>query len=46
MKVRIPVTSTNGKKVLTPDQRNLLIILEDATVRFVRDEIRFLRNLN
>lgn len=46
MKVMLPVTSTTGKKVLTPDQRNLLVILEDATVRFVRDEIRFLRNLN
>lgn len=46
MNVMLPATSTTGKKVLTPDQRNLLIILEDATVRFVRDEIRFLRNLN
>lgn len=33
--VTIPITSINGAKKLTPDQRNLLIILEDATLRFV-----------
>lgn len=45
MKVRIPVTSASGANTLTPDQRNLLVILEDATLRFVRDEVRFLLNL-
>lgn len=33
--VTIPITSINGAKKLTPDQRNLLIILEDVTLRFV-----------
>lgn len=33
--VTIPTTSINGAKKLTPDQRNLLIILEDVTLRFV-----------
>ena len=32
--VTIPLTSINGAKKLTPDQRNLLIILEDVTLRF------------
>ena len=32
--VAIPVTTLSGAKKLTPDQRNLLIILEDATLRF------------
>lgn len=32
--VTIPIASINGAKKLTPDQRNLLIILEDATMRF------------
>ena len=38
-------TGVDGRKTLTENQRNLLTILEDATVRFLRDEIRFLRNL-
>ena len=33
--VTMQVTSINGAKQLTPDQRNLLIILEDVTLRFV-----------
>ncbi len=33
--VTIPITTINGAKKLTPDQRNLLIILEDVTLRFV-----------
>ena len=33
--VTIPTTSINGAKKLTDDQRNLLIILEDVTLRFV-----------
>ena len=32
--VTIPIASINGAKKLTPDQRNLLIILEDVTLRF------------
>ena len=32
--VAIPITTIAGAKKLTPDQRNLLIILEDATLRF------------
>lgn len=43
--VAIPTTSMDGAKQLTPDQRNLLIILEDATLMSVRDEIQFLRSL-
>lgn len=43
--VTIPITSLDGSKDLTHDQRNLLIILEDATLMFVRDEIQFLRSL-
>lgn len=43
--VTIPITSINGAKKLTDDQRNLLIILEDATLMSVRDEIQFLRSL-
>lgn len=42
--VQLPTTA-DGRKRLTPDQRNLLIILEDATLMFVRDEVRFLQNL-
>lgn len=44
-KVPIPITSPSGAKDLTPDQRNLLIILEDATLMYARDEISFLRLL-
>jgi len=33
--VTIPTTTLGGAKNLTPDQRNLLIILEDVTLRFV-----------
>lgn len=36
--VTIPITSINGAKKLTSDQRNLLIILEDATLRFAGTE--------
>lgn len=43
--VSIPTTLLDGSKQLTPNQRNLLIILEDATLMFVRDEIQFLRSL-
>lgn len=43
--VTIPITSMDGAKKLTPNQRNLLIILEDATLMSVRDEIQFLRSL-
>lgn len=43
--VAIPITSLDGSKRLTPNQRNLLIILEDATLMSVRDEIQFLRSL-
>ena len=32
--VTMPITSINGAKKLTTDQRNLLIILEDVTLRF------------
>lgn len=42
--VQLP-TTTDGCKRLTANQRNLLIILEDATLLFVRDEVRFLQNL-
>lgn len=43
--VTIPTTALGGAKKLTPNQRNLLIILEDATLMSVRDEIQFLRSL-
>jgi hypothetical protein len=43
--VAIPTTSMDGSKQLTTDQRHLLIILEDATLMSVRDEIQFLRSL-
>lgn len=43
--VAIPTTSLECFKQLTPNQRNLLIILEDATLMSVRDEIQFLRSL-
>lgn len=33
--IPIPITSIKGAKKLTDDQRNLLIILEDVTLRFV-----------
>jgi hypothetical protein len=36
--VTIPITSINGAKNLTHDQRNLLIILEDVTLRFAGAE--------
>lgn len=36
--VTIPLTSINGAKKLTDDQRNLLIILEDVTLRFTGAE--------
>ena len=36
--VAIPTTTLGGAKKLTPDQRNLLIILEDATLRFAGAE--------
>lgn len=36
--VTIPITSINGAKKLTHDQRNLLIILEDVSLRFVGAE--------
>lgn len=42
--VQLPTTA-DGRKRLAPDQRNLLIILEDATLMFVRDEVSILRNL-
>lgn len=45
MRVRIPIPQKGGKKQLTRNQWNLLVILEDATLRFVRDEIGFLLNL-
>lgn len=32
--VTIPINTIDGAKKLTPDQRNLLIILEDVTLRF------------
>lgn len=46
MRVRLPIPNTGGgKKQLTREQWNLLVILEDATLRFVRDEIGFLLNM-
>lgn len=36
--VTIPTTTLGGAKKLTPDQRNLLIILEDVTLRFAGRE--------
>lgn len=36
--VTIPITSINGAKKLTDDQRNLLIILEDVSLRFAGAE--------
>lgn len=44
--VTIPITSINGAKKLTPDQRNLLVILEDATLRFVGFETFALSRLS
>ena len=43
--VTIPNTSINNAKRLTPDQRNLLIILEDVTLRFVGMETLALSRL-
>lgn len=43
--VKIPITSINGAKKLTHDQRNLLIILEDVTLRFVGFETFVLSRL-
>lgn len=43
--VTIPITSINGAKKLTDDQRNLLIILEDATLRFAGAETFALSSL-
>lgn len=36
--VTIPITTIAGTKQLTPDQRNLLIILEDVALRFAGAE--------
>lgn len=36
--VTIPITSINGAKKLTDDQRNLLIVLEDVALRFAGAE--------
>lgn len=46
MRVRIPVPQKGGKMRITEDQRNLLIILEDATLRFIRDEVGLLLSLH
>ena len=43
--VTIPITSINGAKKLTDDQRNLLIILEDVTLRFAGRETLALSRL-
>ena len=43
--VRIPFNASGDMKNLTKDQRDLLIILEDATLRFARDEIAELINM-
>lgn len=43
--VTIPTTSINGAKQLTPEQRNLLIILEDVTLRFAGRETLALSRL-
>ena len=43
--VTIPNTSINGAKKLTDDQRNLLIILEDVTLRFAGRETLALSRL-
>ena len=42
---RVALPRTSGQWALTRDQRSLLIIIEDATIRFVRDETRFLCHL-
>lgn len=44
-KWKLPTSTMDGRWNLTPAQRNLLIILEDATLMFIRDEVIFLRNL-
>lgn len=44
--VTIPTISINGAKKLTTDQRNLLIILEDVTLRFAGAETFALSQLN
>lgn len=43
--VTIPITTIAGAKKLTPDQRNLLIILEDVTLRFAGRETLALSRL-
>ena len=43
--VTIPTTTLGGAKKLTPDQRNLLIILEDVTLRFAGRETLALSRL-
>lgn len=43
--VAIPTTTLGGAKELTPDQRNLLIILEDAALRFAGAEVFALSRL-
>ena len=44
--VTMPTTSINGAKNLTPDQRNLLIILEDVALRFAGAETFALSQLS
>jgi hypothetical protein len=44
--VTIPITSIKGAKKLTDDQRNLLIILEDATLRFAGAETFAIQRLD
>jgi hypothetical protein len=43
--VKIPITTIGGAKKLTDDQRNLLIILEDVTLRFAGRETLALSRL-
>lgn len=43
--VAIPINTIDGAKKLTPDQRNLLIILEDAALRFTGMEVFALSQL-
>ena len=43
--VTIPITTIAGAKELTPEQRNLLIILEDVTLRFAGRETLALSRL-
>lgn len=44
--VTMPITSINGAKRLTTDQRNLLIILEDVSLRFAGAETFALSQLH